>query len=387
MTLSRLPLGYCTNVHPAQTVAGVVEGLDRFTVPVQRRVGRPVAAGLWLARPVVDEILATPDGITRLAAELQRRGLTTYTLNAFPYGDFHAARVKEQVYRPDWTTPEREAYTLQCAAILAGLLPAGEDGSVSTLPIGFKGFNPPPDFTAAAERLTAVAVGLARLKDETGRAVRIAIEPEPFCLLETTDEAVAFFDKLWQTAAHRGAETAVREYIGLCYDVCHQAVLFEDQATSVRALDRTGIRINKVQVSCAIHLERPGENSAGRDALRRYVEPRYLHQTYAKLEDGRVVKAVDLTEGVLANPGAEFLAADAWRVHFHVPVNADRLGPLATTRPDVKAALDAIAGLSYAPHLEVETYTWEVMPGDGPPDVVAGLTAEIEATQRILTPA
>src|SRR5881398_2890789 len=100
MALSPLPLGYCTNVHPGRTVAEVLAGLDRYTVPVRERLGRPVAAGLWLARPVVDELLAAPDGVPAFAAELAARRLPCYTLNAFPYGDFHAARVKEHVYRP-----------------------------------------------------------------------------------------------------------------------------------------------------------------------------------------------------------------------------------------------------------------------------------------------
>lgn len=383
MALNRLPLGYCTNVHPAQTRSALIEGLDRYTVPVMRRIERPLAAGLWLARPVVDEVLAEPDGAARLASELAERGLTTHTLNAFPYGDFHAARVKQNVYLPDWTTSDRLAYTVNCATVLARLLPEGGEGSISTLPIGYKWTDRPTGFLEAAERLTDCALALARLKAETGRTIRLAVEPEPYCLVETTDEAVTFFDVLWGVAAARGAEGPAREHIGVCYDVCHQAIEFEDPAESIRALDRAGVRVNKVQVSCAIELERPTENAAGLDFLQRYVEPRYLHQTYARLADGRTVSIPDLTTEFLAAPGAEFLSAAAWRVHFHVPVDADRIGPLGTTRSAVRPALAAVAGLGYAPHVEVETYTWTVMPGDGPSDLVAGLAAEINATQRL----
>jgi sugar phosphate isomerase/epimerase len=384
MTISRLPLGYCTNVHPARTLAELYEGLDRYAVPVQQRLGTPTAAGLWFAKPVVDEILSDPAAVARLAAELTARGLTTYTLNAFPYGDFHAARVKENVYLPDWTTPERLTYTVQCAAVLAGLLPDGSDGSVSTLPLGFKAAQPPADLLPSAERLTDCALALARIADETGRTIRLAIEPEPFCLLETTEETLDFFRVLWRAAAARGAEDAVRTHVGVCYDVCHQAVEFEDPAGCVATLDRAGVRVNKVQVSCAVELTRPAANPEGLAALRRFVEPRYLHQTFARTRDGRTFGTADLTTAFLDAPGPEFHAAESWRVHFHVPVNVDRIGPLGTTRFALKPALAALAALSYAPHVEVETYTWNVLPGDDPVDLVTGLANEITATQQIL---
>jgi len=182
MSFSALPLGYCTNVHPGRSVADVLAGLDHYTVPVMRSIGRPIATGLWFARPVVDELLADPDGLARFAEELASRNLTCYTLNAFPYGDFHAARVKENVYLPDWSQPERLTYTAECAAALAALLPAGTDGSISTLPLGFKGFEHPAGFTEKCIRnLIECAVWFDRVQRETGRTVRLAIEPEPFC--------------------------------------------------------------------------------------------------------------------------------------------------------------------------------------------------------------
>jgi sugar phosphate isomerase/epimerase len=383
MSLSPLPLGYCTNVHPAQTVAGVLEGLDRYTVPVMKRVGKPVAAGLWLAKPVAEELLAS-QGVSRFADALKSRGLTTYTLNAFPYGDFHAARVKENVYLPDWTTHERQSYTENCAQILAQLLAPELEGSISTLPIGFKGFDKLADLNVASERLTDFALQMSRLEKETGRTIRLAIEPEPFCLIETTDEAIAFFKLLWKVATRRGAEESVRRHIGVCYDVCHQAIEFEEADEAIALLTLEGIRINKVQISCAIHLDRPGKNPEARAALRHYIEPRYLHQTYALTSDDTVFPVMDLSESFLANPGDDFLAATAWRVHFHVPVDADHLGPLGTTRPAVRSALAALAKLDYAPHLEVETYTWNVMPGSTPPNLVEGLTNELQATQLLI---
>ena len=385
MSLSPLPLSYCTNVHPGRSLAEVEAGLDRYTTAVRERLGKPLAAGLWLAKPVVDEILGAPGTVRQFADGLARRGLTCHTLNAFPYGDFHGPRVKENVYLPDWADARRLEYTLRCAAVLAELLPGGVEGSISTLPLGFKPFRHRPDFMdAAADRLIDCAVRLADLRDRGGKLIRLAIEPEPLCLLETTQEAIELFRLLWRRAEQQKRLEAVREHLGLCYDVCHQAVEFEDVAASIRALSAAQIRINKVHISCALELDRPLENREGRDALKRYIEPRYLHQTTARTADGQVVRAVDLNEQLVEQPPADFASAPQWRVHFHVPVDAERLGPLATTRPALREALAAVGALDYAPHLEVETYTWEVLPGGNTPDLVEGITRELVATGDLL---
>lgn len=382
MSLSSLPLGYCTNVHAGLTVKDVLAGLDRYTVPVMRQIERPVAAGLWLARPVVDELLYQPDVLAAFASELSARGLVCYTLNAFPYGDFHAARVKENVYLPDWSQPERLTYTAECATALAALLPDGMDGSISTLPLGFKGFDHSADFEQNCIRnLIACAEWFNRVKLDTGRTIRLAIEPEPFCRLETTDEAIAFFTNLWKQTGMQ--ERVVREHIGLCYDVCHQAVEFESISESISALAAAGVRINKVQISCAVQLDDPAGNSAGRAALRHFVEPRYLHQTFARGSSG-ITRFQDLSESLLDSPPAGFADAECWRVHFHVPVDAERIGPLATTRPAVVEALSALAKLKDAPHLEVETYTWNVLPGSEKIDLVYGLSRELQATRELI---
>lgn len=385
MSLSRLPLGYCTNVHPGRSVAEVEGGLDRYTVEVARNIGRPLAAGLWLAEPVVRELSATTDGGRRFAEGLTRRGLSCHTLNAFPFGDFHSERVKEKVYLPDWTDDRRLEYTGQCANVLAELLPQGADGSISTVPLGFKALSGSKDFLErCGTQLIECARRLAAIHQRTGKIVRLAIEPEPLCVLETTEEAIQFFQQLWRQAKAQDAAEIVRTHLGLCYDVCHQAVEFEDAADSILTIDRAGIRINKVHISCALQLDQPRANAAGRAALKRYAEPRYLHQTIARSSAGKIVRAVDLTESLVDDPGQELAAAPSWRIHFHVPVNAERLGPLQTTRPALMEALPAVAALDYAPHLEVETYTWEVLPGSGPADLVGGLTRELLATAELL---
>jgi hypothetical protein len=126
------------------------------------------------------------------------------------------------------------------------------------------------------------------------------------------------------------------------------------------------------------------ESPAAREALAAFVEPRYLHQTLARSKKGRVIRHLDLDRAFCESPPADFAEADCWRVHFHVPVNVERIGPLETTRADLRSALDAVGKLEYAPHLEVETYTWGVLPGEQKPDLVSGLTAEMSATHALL---
>jgi len=389
MPFSRLPLCYCTNVHPGRSVDDVLRGLDHYTLPVKERCQESLAAGLWLARGVVDEILSSQHGAQRFRDELQTRGLSCHTLNAFPYGDFHSERVKENVYIPDWTDPRRLEYTKRCARILAALLPDEADGSMSTVPLGFKPFVQPPNpqfLEEAASQLLELATFLKQLHAETGQTIRLAIEPEPCCVLETTGETREFFRFLFDRAASAGVAETVREHIGVCYDVCHQAVEFEDVGDSVGQLAQSGVRINKVHISCALKVERPNEHPAVREALARYVEPRYLHQTTARMPEGGILRTLDLSEEFTRHPPDDYAACDEWRVHFHVPVNAEHLGPLGTTREELKQALTVVAEFDGddAPHLEVETYTWEVLPDGARTDLVTGLSTELTATRTLL---
>lgn len=385
MTLSRLPLSYCTNVHPGRTVAEVANGLEQHTARVRERLDAPIAAGLWLARSVVDELMLDVRGPERLKQRLDKLGLTCHTLNAFPYGDFHGERVKENVYLPDWSDTRRLEYTADCARVLCKLLPDGVDGSISTVPLGFKRFEHPPGFEERCiENLIELTRRLMRTCEETGRRIRLAIEPEPLCLLETTGETLAFFDRLRKRADDEMLTDAVAEHLGVCYDVCHQSVEFEDVEASIAQIAAAGVRINKVHITCAIELRDPRENEAGRRALAEFVEPRYLHQTFARSRDGDVVRAVDLTRDLALNPPDAFASADLWRVHFHVPVDAESLGPLSTTRADLRRAVEAVAALDYAPHLEVETYTWNVLPGADATALNDGLTRELAATSQLV---
>jgi len=367
MTISGLPLSYCTNVHPGRTVSEVNAGLSEFAAEARASAGFPVAAGLWLASSVVDEVSSSEAALESLAQTLWQHDLTCFTLNTFPFGDFHGERVKEHVYLPDWASHSRLRYTQLCAEVLAKLLPPGGEGSLSTVPLG--GLMNPQSAGFRAQcyaQLIQLARGLKALYETTGRRNRLGLAPEPYCELSgTRSRSLPVMRGLYEQADALGCEPLVREYIGLCFDVCHQAVEFEDVAQSIRDFDQAGIRINKVHITNAVVLENPATNQAGRELLCSFAEPRYLHQTFARFADGSVQSRLDLQrQDLLRDPPDQFLEADEWRVHFHVPIFAESLGPLKTTRGQLAAALRQVARLSYAPHLEVETYTWPVMPGE-----------------------
>ncbi|QDU60837.1 Xylose isomerase-like TIM barrel [Planctomycetes bacterium Pan216] len=388
MALSALPLSYCANVHPGRTFAEVAEGLKRYTAPLRERLGTPIAVGMWMTRDALTEVATDPKLVDWLQGWLREHDLTCYTMNAFPFGNFHAERVKENVYLPDWTDVRREEYTRDVADLLARLLPEGVEGSLSTSPCAFKALHPQgADVDVYFPRLVSIARHLQDLRRRTGRTIRLAIEPEPGCLLETTDEALGFFKDLRGWVKEAKDADAVREHLGLCYDICHQAVEFEDVAESIDRLDAAEIRLVKVHVTCALELTDPRDEAA-REHLARFVEPRYLHQTTALTDDGRLLWSTDLSREQTSAPAEDWLGSRAWRIHFHVPVHEESLGPLGTTRHVLDRALRQVARLEQTPHLEVETYTWNVLPTEPQNgasfDLVKGLSAELQRTTSFL---
>ena len=361
-----MELSYCTNVHPAEDLEGVLEQLDAFAGPVRERAGLDrLGVGLWLPAELALRLASSEADRERLRERLDANGLELRTVNAFPYSAFHADVVKLDVYRPDWTDPRRAAFTLDCARVLAELLPAGASGSISTLPLGWRDPWTAEDDARATEALVHVSRELRRLRDETGRTVRLAIEPEPGCTLDTVDDVVRWL-------APRVAEGIDPEFIGICLDTCHLAVSFADPVAAVRQIADAGLRVVKVQASAALHVEHPGD-PANREAVAAFVEQRYLHQTRELSADGTVLAVDDLPEAL-----AELPADGPWRVHFHVPLHLAPSAPISATTEVLRAAVDAVRGIPHGDeaHLDVETYTWSVLPG-GVDDLVAGIAAEV----------
>lgn len=368
-------LSYCTNVHAAEDLDGVLSQLSRYAEPVRRRLGADrLGLGLWLARPVATRLVAEPGGLEELRRELDLRGLEVVSLNAFPYAGFHAPSVKRDVYRPDWTEPERLHYTLDCARILAALLPDdARRGSISTLPMAWREPASATTVGTARRHLDGLAEGLAALTARMGRTIRVGLEPEPGCVIESTSQAAEVM---------AGLDS---ERIGICLDTCHLAVGFEEPAEAVRRLSAAGLPIVKTQVSSALEVPDPADPAA-RAVLERFAEQRFLHQTRELRPAGELPAAVDDLPQALAG---ELPGSDPWRVHFHVPVHAGPEPPLSTTRPVLLASLRALLGgrSALTDHVEVETYTWSVLPGApvGDSGLVDGIADELQWTARMLT--
>lgn len=361
-------LSYCTNVHPAETLDGLRRVLAHTAAAVAAEVasGEPFGLGLWLPAAVVREL-----GDASARADFRRfldaHGFFAYTVNAFPHGGFHSPRVKEDVFRPTWLEEERLAYTLRAAEVLSDLLPSGERGSISTHTGQWKAWGDGPEVRrSVAVRLLEAARGLESLERRTGRYVSLALEPEPLSTLETTPEVLEFFD------AHVPMDA--RRHLGVCYDVCHQAVQFEEATWSLSALAAVGVPVHKVQLSSA--LEADGAAPDQRAALAALAEPRYLHQVVTRLRDGRLERREDL--------GGPLPAEGTLRCHFHVPVHEPTLGPLRTTRGELERAIDALRVGGATDHLEVETYTWGLLPLEGA-DLGRGLVRELEWCRDRLT--
>jgi hypothetical protein len=360
-------LTYCTNIHAGETWPQVLASLERVLPRVRAALGaQRLGVGLRLSA-VSAESLADPATLDAFARFLDESGCYVFTINAFPFGAFHGARVKENVYAPDWSTPARLAYTNACAGILAALLPEGVSGTVSTVPGTFKTWAP-GRVDAIVGNLLEHAVHLDEIREKTGRTIILALEPEPCCLLETIDETVTFFKRhlfASATAAHlarrRGisrarASDALRRHLGVCYDVCHAAVEFEDAAASIGGLQAAGISVAKLQLSAALRI--PAVTEQARALLRPYAEPVYLHQVVERSDSG-LKRYLDLPEALHTAP---MPSCTEWRIHFHVPIFHDGAGPLRTTQGFLGDVLDLHRASSVTEHLEVETYTFDVLP-------------------------
>ncbi|MEU3840411.1 metabolite traffic protein EboE [Streptomyces sp. NPDC028635] len=370
---STVHLAYCTNVHPAETLGGVLAQLREYCEPVRRRLGRDrLGIGLWLAQGAARTLAADPAALRGLREELDRRGLEVVTLNGFPYEGFGAEEVKYRVYRPDWSEPERLDHTTALARILTVLLPDDvTEGSISTLPLAWR---TAADTERGLDALRVLGERLDALRELTGRGVRIGLEPEPGCVVETTGDALT------------PLATIRHPRIGVCVDTCHLATSFEDPDTALDALTAAGVPVVKSQLSAALHAEQPHLPEV-REALAAFAEPRFLHQTRTLTATG-LRGADDLGDALT---GDTLPDATPWRAHFHVPLHAAPAPPLTSTLPVLRAALTRLAGGPHplTHHLEVETYTWQALPPELRPRtrerLVDGIAAELTLARDLLT--
>lgn len=377
-------LTYCMNVHPGETLAEQIHNLATLTAEIARRhrtrhalpANHPFGVGLRFSQTAAAEFRAAPDAQQRIQHICSKESLVPFTLNAFPYGVFHQTAVKENVYRPTWADPRRVAYTADAAFALATLMPDSLlHGSISTAPLSYKTFN--EDINIAVAHVVQTLKYLHTLHVETGTFITLALEPEPGCLPETTEETISAIHRIIDTA-----EPSLAPYIGVCFDTAHAAVQFESLAEAVQQYTAAGITIGKCQISAALA---GSDTPKTREKLAQYAEGTYLHQTIRRRPDGTLDRFNDLPEALSATPyhGAEL------RTHFHVPLFEKGDDTLHTTTDLLAdpAFADALR-VSGCNHFEVETYTWNVWKtcAHSTTDILDGIVEELAAATRLLLP-
>ncbi len=373
-----LHLAYCTNIHRGEDWRETFEALKTHTLAVRQRVcpGQSYAIGLRLSNQAAHELRA-PGALLEFQRWLEQNRCYVFTINGFPFGRFHGTRVKEKVYSPDWTSPERLAYTNLLFDLLAELVPPGIEGSVSTLPGSFKEFIQ----SAAQEKeirnnLWRCVEHIAGVSGRTGRKLHLGLEPEPLGWFETSGETIQFFESL--RAEHPG-DPRLAEHLGVNYDTCHLAVEFEEPGDAIAAFQRRGIKISKLHLSAALKVRSTPE---ARRALAAFADDVYLHQVIVRTADGKRLAYRDLKPALDAEVASADPKSTEWRVHFHIPLHAAGTDWYESTSSHVLGVLDLLqATPSLCSHLGMETYTWEVLPAElKNRNVVDQLAAEYEWT-------
>lgn len=367
-------LGYCTNIHRGETWAQTWRTLEDYTLRVKDRVagGKPYGIGLRLGDQASRE-LAEPCQLAEFQEWLEKHNCYVFTINGFPYGNFHGTRVKEQVFKPDWTSQDRLEYTNRLFDILSQLLPKGMSGSVSTLPGSHKEFGIGiEELEAIFANLKACSEHIQSICDRTGQDLHLGLEPEPLGLVETSGELLKFFGLY--VDQYPGDRTFLKR-VGVNYDCCHLAVEFEEANEALSRIHEAGIRLSKLHLSSALKLKPTPENL---DRLKSFDEPVYFHQVVIREGDTPLRRLRDIPNAMELAASMPYEIGDEWRVHFHVPLHAEPSGGFSDTKDHILGALDWLAKHPTAcQHLEMETYTWEVLPEElRTGDVVDQLSAE-----------
>jgi hypothetical protein len=386
-----LRLAYCQNIHPGETWAEHYAALAGKTLEVRKALAAegliPQTAafglGLRLSAHAANELKAE-NALQQGNDLFQTAALYPFSINGFPYGKFHKGPVKENVYAPDWRTQERLQYTNALADALATWLPEGESGSISTVPGSYAPWIQTQEHELEMARHLGRAVAhLAALERTTGRHIHLGLEPEPDCYLETTPQTLHFFDSTLPQGALPEIRAALqipeskalellRRHLGVCFDTCHVALQFEDPAASLQAYRKAGVRISKVQISAALRTQ-PG--SEAHTALSAFQEPTYLHQVKARRSDGSLQSWPDLP--LALNALSQEQTLEELRVHFHVPLFVSPRAPLASTADTLDEGFWSEIRSGACSHLEIETYTFDVLPpAVHPGDLVRSIVEE-----------
>lgn len=400
MQTSKGHLTYCSNIHPGEVWSEHFERLKESIPAIKKKVSpaAPFGIGLRLANSASLE-LRKEENLLEFQTWLNNNDCYVFTMNGFPYGGFHNRVVKDQVHAPDWLSPDRVAYTIRLAQILASLLPDGVDGGISTSPLTYKFWHKQEDlesvFQNATMNLMLVVDQLIQIKKTAGTLIHIDIEPEPDGLLGNGKEflqwyvhylmpiGITYIQDRYNVNEDEAA-SIIREHIQICYDVCHFAVGYEDHAHMIEQLRSLGIKTGKIQISAALKAKVPDntdERSEFMNAFQKFNEPVYLHQVIARKKDGGFLNYPDLN---IALNDAKNPDVAEWRAHYHVPLFVSSYGVLNSTQSDIEKVLSIHDLSMFTFHLEVETYTWEVLPEEMRLPVNESIVRELQWVLNIL---
>ncbi len=374
-----LHLTYCTNVHSGEDWPSVWDNLNKFVLEVKKGVAdeSPFGIGLRLSKQAADE-LNTNDNIAKFKLWLKQHNCYVFTINGFPYGAFQGESVKERVYLPDWTTRARVKYTLDLAQILASIMDKDlvSYGSISTVPVGYKDtISSTKSIHQAVNHLIEVAIGLKKISDNSSRHIVLAVEPEPSCYLETTHDAISFFEEyIFSDSVYKYVfdqykiplnfvETILRRHLGLCLDLCHAAVEFENPDEVIAEISRTEIFLAKIQISNSLVID--DVNSCSVKKLVDFEDGVYLHQV-VESRGGELTHFSDVDAAIQHYQAREitekYLSELEWRIHFHVPIFLNSLADYSSSQVFIEKILSNQMTLKLTQHFEIETYTWNVIP-------------------------
>jgi sugar phosphate isomerase/epimerase len=297
------------------------------------KIGAPFALGLRLSNKASLQLLGK---LPAFKSFLDKNDLYVVSVNAFPYGTFHNKKIKKKVYLPDWSSHRRVEFTKRAAVILAGLLGKNYTGTISTVGSHYgKKENP-----ACVSNIIKIGRYLKDLEGKTGKRIILSFEPEPDCYIDGLNSTIRFFNKIFKR------DPGLRRYIGVCLDLCHVFVEFEDPLDWLRKLSENKIEVMKIQISEAL-------SSGNANHLAKFADDEYLHQTRVLTKKG-TLKFNDLPEALRSRPEGK------WRVHCHLPLRL-KGRDVHSTGLITKQLFKKLSELGNK-HIELETYTYRLLP-------------------------
>lgn len=388
-------LSYCTNIHPGETWEDTFQSLKDYIPKVKANLGieGPFGIGLRLSNQASETLIST-EKLQEFQSWLETNNCYVFTMNGFPYGEFHHTVVKDNVHQPDWSTAARKEYTIRLFHILEALTPKGGEGSISTSPISYRHWfetdlKRDKALQTSCKHLAEVCAELHHIEQKAQKTLHLDIEPEPDGILENTEEVLWFFRE-WLLPkggaclveklgiSMQAAEKLLKHHIRICYDVCHFAIVYEKAQDTLRKLQEEGIQIGKIQISAALKVEVPKDKTERhilQTKLKPLAESTYLHQVIGKNKTGQLESYPDLPEAIAI---LEETDMEEMRIHFHVPVFLDHYGDFSSTQSDIINVLEEIKKHPVCRHLEVETYTWDVLDKDLRQELSSSITREMD---------